>query len=374
MSQPFPFGAAFSVPFGSPAMPVCGARTRTGGACQRVPLKGGNGRCTRHGGPAQARLYRERQIADVKAGRMSLADWERAEARRAANRLQYVWKRNPWAPGSTIALAAQDEDALRADVWACRAGPAGAGLPPIDAMPPAVADWLRWRWRRFRVDQDRPDRWREVLAGAALRERLAKAGPPPVPDAPDAPDAAAVAAVHPGRGPDVPDAAPTSGPYGKGSDAPDAPVASDAPSAAALAALGSISTRAAALGAAAGVAPDVPARIWHGGAPAAGSGRLRADQPRQPPQVRGMGYGAPGRPRSGPPAHDEALALQGVLARMRPTLGPMLARLGDAGAGEDARWRLLRAARALEEAPDADVASGRAATLWLRHLAALGLR
>ena len=140
------------VPFGDPRAPICGARTRNGGACRQPPFKDGNGRCTRHGGPALARLHRERQIADVRAGRMSFTDWHRAEARRAANRLQYQWKRDPWLPGSTIALTAADEDALRADMQAT-----GLGLPYLDAMPPAVADWLRWRWRRLRVDQDRPD-------------------------------------------------------------------------------------------------------------------------------------------------------------------------------------------------------------------------
>ena len=368
---------------GGSLAPTCGARNRRGGTCQLPPIKGGNGRCIRHGGPALARLYRERQIADVKAGRMSFADWQRAEARRAANRLHDRWKRDPWLPGSTIALTAADEDALRADVLAV-----GRGLPPAEAMPPAVADWLRWRWRRFRVDQDRPDRWRDVLTGQTLRERLAKAGARP-PDADPrlrCPDADAYcaqeapagpdAALTPRRVADVPDGADvdvaggsTSGTRRGGPGA-----CASVPSASAHAALASINGSAAPQQSGTGPGAEVAPRVWHGCAPVAGSGRAVPDAPRQPPLVRGKGYARPGRPRSGPPNDAETLALHGVLARMRPTLGPMLARLDEDGAGEEARWRLLRAAQALEEAPGADRRSGRATVYWTRTLAALGLR
>lgn len=100
---------------GRPDAAICGARTRGGTICQSLPIREGKGRCLKHAGPHAARLFRYRQRQNFLAGHVSAEDWQRAEARRAANRLGRDWKRNPWAQGQTIDLG-HAEAALRRDV------------------------------------------------------------------------------------------------------------------------------------------------------------------------------------------------------------------------------------------------------------------
>lgn len=145
---------------------VCGARTRTGGACQALPVKG-SARCIKHCGPKLARAHRERQRQMFLSGKLSAADWQRAEAKRAANRLRETWKRNPWEPGSTIDLGEHE--------WAFRQD---AGLPSWPTMPPAVLDWLRWKYRRLQIDRKRDTDWMRVLR-QELPRRTNAVGPPP---------------------------------------------------------------------------------------------------------------------------------------------------------------------------------------------------
>lgn len=152
---------------GSPTNPTCGARLRSGDTCPKPPLREGKGRCLSHAGPHAARAYRERQKRRFEAGCISAAEWNRAEARRAANRLGDQWKKNPWLPGSTIDLGGHEhafKDAL-------------GGLD-VAAMAPAVADWLRWRYRRTQIDGENGTAWHKALT-QDLPVRVTKAGERP---------------------------------------------------------------------------------------------------------------------------------------------------------------------------------------------------
>ncbi|PRY94343.1 hypothetical protein CLV74_101482 [Donghicola tyrosinivorans] len=162
---------------GGAQAPVCGARTRTGAACQQIPIREGKGRCLRHAGPHAARAFRQRQRDDFMAGKVSADAWRRSEARRAVNRLARAWRSNPWLPGSTVDLAGAEQD-FRSEL-SCR-------LLNVEAMPPAVADWLRWRYRRTQIDRQSEALWlRDLLE--RLPERLAAAGPRPAADVEAAP-------------------------------------------------------------------------------------------------------------------------------------------------------------------------------------------
>lgn len=145
---------------------VCGARTRTGGACLALPVKG-SVRCIKHCGPKVARAHRERQKQMFLSGKLPAAEWQRAEAKRAANRLRETWKRNPWEPGSTIDLGEHEWTFGRE-----------AGLQGRPTMPPAVLDWLRWKYRRLQIDRKRDTDWMRVLR-EELPKRTNAAGPPP---------------------------------------------------------------------------------------------------------------------------------------------------------------------------------------------------
>ncbi len=153
---------------GSPGARTCGARLKTGAACPNPAIKESKqGRCLSHCGPHAARAYRERQKRRFETGRVSSAEWNRAEARRAANRLGGQWKKNPWLPGSTIDLG-EHECAFR-DVL---------GDLIVEALPPAVTDWLRWRYRRTQIDRQNDAAWQKALL-EDLPRRVAKAGPRP---------------------------------------------------------------------------------------------------------------------------------------------------------------------------------------------------
>lgn len=144
---------------------VCGARTRTGGACLGKPISGST-RCAKHAGPKAAREFRERQRQAYFAGRLSHEQWTRAEAKRAANRLRDRWKKDPWMPGCTIELGERE--------WTFRQESGLAHCP--DPMPPAVLDWLRWKYRRLQIDRKCDQEWLRVLR-EELPKRLSKVGP-----------------------------------------------------------------------------------------------------------------------------------------------------------------------------------------------------
>lgn len=145
---------------------ICGARRHGGGVCRRAPLKG-HWRCLMHCGPKAARTYRERQLADLRAGKLSPAEFQRAEARRAANRLRTMWRKDPWLLGSTIDLGDHEEAFLRA-----------VGPSHLQYCAPSVLDWLRWRYRRLCIDREQMQKWQEVVH-TDMPKRIAEAGPRP---------------------------------------------------------------------------------------------------------------------------------------------------------------------------------------------------
>ncbi|MEY8119439.1 MULTISPECIES: hypothetical protein [unclassified Falsihalocynthiibacter] len=155
-----------SLPYrrGNPHAQICGARLRTGAACPNPPLREGAGRCLSHAGPKAANEHHERLHQGFMSGRVSAETWNRAEARRAKNRLGDQWKKNSWLPGTTIDLGGH-EDAFRAAI----------GGTDIDALPPAVVDWLRWRYRRTQIDARNDGAWHKALT-QGLPKRVAKAG------------------------------------------------------------------------------------------------------------------------------------------------------------------------------------------------------
>lgn len=273
---------------GGPAMAVCGARTRTGAACQQPPLREGAGRCIRHAGPHAARAHRATQLRELASGKLTAEEWNRAEARRAANRLGDLWKKNPWVPGSTIDLGPA-EAALRHDL-ARRA-------VDVDALAPAVADWLRWRYRRTQIDRTNGAAW-HVVQRDQLPERIAKAGPRPV----------AEPAEEPRR--DSQGRRIMTGPKG-------------------------------------GCWPLMRvARTWTVDVDAQGhapfpSRRRAADAPRAPKVIRGKGFSGRGRPRVAPPDEAEAASLMAIYRDNMAVLAPLL----EGCPTEAGRTALLRALR-----------------------------
>jgi hypothetical protein len=155
------------VQFGGANQECCGARTRRGGLCRAVPIAGSK-RCLLHCGPVAARAYRERQFEAMGRGEMPFEAWQRAERRRTANRIKDVWKRAPWAPGATIDLG-QYEGRFQDDL-------AAVGVRATE-LAPSVLDAARWRWRRTRLDRDRPEVWHGWVT-IQLRKRINDAGRP----------------------------------------------------------------------------------------------------------------------------------------------------------------------------------------------------
>jgi hypothetical protein len=150
---------------GGPLSSICGARTRTGAVCTQVPINEGKGRCQRHCGPDAARARRETQLRQMQTGKTSPEAFARAEARRARNRLTNGWKKNPSLPGRTIDLGASEGaflDAVRA---------LGAD---VDALLPAVRDWLAWRFQRTQLDRKADAAWKRAVR-VDLPKRIADA-------------------------------------------------------------------------------------------------------------------------------------------------------------------------------------------------------
>lgn len=247
---------------GAPAAPICGARTRQGGLCKNIPIREGKGRCLRHAGPHAARAHRERQLKGLETGRVSPEEWCRSEARRAANRLSRAWRKNPWLPGTTIDLQ-EHEDRLQADLIA-------RGVPyDLRSLAPAVADWLRWRFRRFQIDRTDVARWERVLSHD-LPLRVRSAGAPP--------DSHQVETQDP-------------------------------------------------------VVAPAKGYLWTPGdnAATASSKRQQPDRAKAPLKTRGKGYRRPGRPRTQTADVDEMADLMAVYRDCRETVAPMLERCRTSG-------------------------------------------
>ncbi len=234
---------------GAPTASVCGARLRTGALCPNPPIREGKGRCLSHAGPKAANAFRERQRRGFESGRISAAEWNRAEARRAANRLGDQWKKKPWKPGSTIDLGAHESAFLDA-----------LGGVEVSALPAAVADWLRWRYRRTQIDRQDSSAWYKALT-QDMQGRVDRAGPRPAEGA---------------------------GRKAKPGTAPRTWVV------------------------------DADADR------AGGSRRYLPNAPRAPKVVRGKGYACPGRPRTQPASEDEYDGLMRVYRENAAVLEPIM--------------------------------------------------
>jgi hypothetical protein len=145
----------------------CGARTRRGGTCQHAPLVG-HARCLRHAGPKAARAYRQRQYDEMRAGKISYAEFARSEAKRAANRLRDQWKKDPWVHGRTIDLL-EHELAFQSELLHWNGS---------RRLAPAILDWLRWKFRRLQIDRAQDAAW-ALLLRDELPRRVRNAGDPP---------------------------------------------------------------------------------------------------------------------------------------------------------------------------------------------------
>lgn len=171
---------------GGPLANVCGANTKTGKPCQNAPIRDGNGRCLLHCGPKVARLVRDRQIADLAAGRITQEEWQALEGRRVRNRLQNKWKVSPWFPGQTIVLGEHE--------MTFRAHCAEFGVR-LELLAPAVLDWLRWKFRRLMLDRREDQKWAHAVR-VELPVRVQRAGPMPEGWTPTADYAVIEEAVH----------------------------------------------------------------------------------------------------------------------------------------------------------------------------------
>lgn len=134
----------------------------------------------------------------------------------------------------------------------------------IRGLAPAVADWLRWQFRRRQMDRVDNEKWERVLRDD-LPRRVEAAGPPPAGDQDMAPGEAAT------------------------------------PAGGALWAPG-----------------DAAGGVW--------SRRQRPDLPRASRKVRGKGYGRPGRPRTYAADEDETADLLAVYRENQSVAAPMLDR------------------------------------------------
>jgi hypothetical protein len=151
---------------GGPQQNICGAKTRSGQLCRSAPLEG-HWRCLRHAGPKAAHELRNRQLRDLALGRLSAEAFAKLEARREANRLHGLWRRDPWAEGATINLGNQEVEFRRLTSRA------------LVGAAPSVEDWLRWQFYRHRMRAPNPERWRDAV-GPKLAAKLASVTEPKV--------------------------------------------------------------------------------------------------------------------------------------------------------------------------------------------------
>jgi hypothetical protein len=134
---------------------TCQAVVR-GRRCNRIAIsETGHRHCIKHAGPARARLYRENQRKLFECGRLPAATWFKDEARRTrtAIRDRQRRKRGGWAlPGVTLRLSEPIEQRFRADLQPL--------LPHLwSVIPDFHRDQLRWAWRRFMLDRQKPEAW-----------------------------------------------------------------------------------------------------------------------------------------------------------------------------------------------------------------------
>jgi hypothetical protein len=137
----------------SAAVRRCTGLTRRRARCRRRAIRGAT-RCRLHLGPSKAHdRFHDRRLDDFQAGRLSPADWNRQQQRRARARLAgrlAARSASRWPePGLTLAFSAVLEERFRQDlerhlrqhdrIW--------------EDVPDAHRDRLRWNWRRYKLDR-----------------------------------------------------------------------------------------------------------------------------------------------------------------------------------------------------------------------------
>lgn len=329
-------GAASLHVRGGPLARLCGAKLRRGGTCTQLALAD-EARCLRHAGPDAARRFRVRQEAGLETGSVSPDVWARAEAKRARNALQHGWRKNPSLPGRTIDLG-PDEATFVASAVAL-------GVD-VDRLYPAVADWLRWRWRRHQKDRPNDRLWlravredlpRQIAAAdeamgwirLGVMDRRTKAA------------RAAKAAMRVG-GVDLARAAVAAldGASGTAVGVDRAPAGADGPT---------------------GPMTRLPVRAWTARPAADGWKRRQPDRPKAAPQPPRTPRPI-GRPRKLPDSPDEFAALGEVLR----AAGPKVRAMYGAIAGQADQFRFLRDLAEYANAPD----NAGARAKWLRWVKA----
>jgi hypothetical protein len=126
-------------------------------------------RCRHHIGGADAKRFRQLKQKRFEQGKLTPQQMRNYAARRARNRLNAIWRRDPWVPGQTIDLGEHEAD-FRLEL-------AYSGCD-ISELAPALADKARWKWRRFRLDGQSADKWHEFVS-RDLPQQITKAGPRP---------------------------------------------------------------------------------------------------------------------------------------------------------------------------------------------------
>ena len=152
---------------------TCRATTRKGARCGG-PVLFDCDLCRRHAGPVASRARQARELREFEAGRISPEQWARSQVRRTRNRISNQRRRvrDGWLlPGLTLAFGPELEGAFQGAARVVLCGLAW------DTLPDPTRDRLRWGWRRYQLDRDRPEAW-QAKAAAVLLD-LATHGPIP---------------------------------------------------------------------------------------------------------------------------------------------------------------------------------------------------
>jgi hypothetical protein len=153
---------------------ICSAVVR-GKRCNRINIiETGHKHCIKHAGPTAARLYRENCRRLFESSRYPSHHWFADEERRMRTRIRdrQRRKRGGWMlPGLTLRFSAEIEARFRQD----------AALVllqgrPWDAVPDFHRDQLRWAWRKFCLDRQKPAAWGSQGQGDHARSRHARPG------------------------------------------------------------------------------------------------------------------------------------------------------------------------------------------------------
>ncbi len=141
-----------------PALGQFTCRAIVGGRrCSRITIiETGHQRCLKHAGPTAARAYRENCRKLFESGRLPAAKWFKDEERRMRTRIRdrQRRKRDGWLlPGLTLRFPSGIEARFRGDAALVLGGQSW------DQVPDYHRDQLRWAWRKFALDRQKPTAW-----------------------------------------------------------------------------------------------------------------------------------------------------------------------------------------------------------------------